>query len=552
MKIKEKIEKIQHFKNVFKNNKKLRNTLVFTILLGFIFTLGYSVSVFTQNKQNQLININVNGLVFNMTTNSGQSDDRVLELKANQIEEFSIKITNYNKVDTKYEVIYDICTDVNCTSFVDDNKNIAVTWNSNGEDLSGLLKKGTDNAKVVKIYTQNKSTQKVYIKLNLNAGYSWNELKLLNQIGTNGYNIGSNIDIEAYVNGVKVTEMPTGCAYTASVRAFNGTSEISSDNTYMTCNYLNEKWSLNLQEVTEIPTKIRVDFTDAEIPADAYITNFVYKDSTTDEPFPHYTYRIYKTGYYKLETWGGQGYKSGYGGYSVGIAKLNEGDLLYVYIGGGATNQKGGYNGGGSKTDSGATTGGGGGATHIATKIGVLKTLSSNKDSIVIVSGGGGGIYSGSDLTHGAGGGYKGANSRTGTSSGGTGTATGGSQTAAGTSSHTSDVGFGFGCSNSGSAGGGGYYGGGCGWTQGSSIYGGGGGSGYINSTYLLSGKRFMFCFGCTESATDGIYTVKTNGTSTLRDTVNCSTGYSADPISKCAKVGNGHARITYLKDYVE
>lgn len=551
MKIKEKLEKIQHFKNVFKNNKKLRNTLVFTILLGFIFTLGYSLSVFTQNKKNQLININVNGLVFNMTTNSGQSDDRVLELKANQIEEFSIKITNYNKVDTKYEVIYDICTDVNCTSFVDDNKNIAVTWNSNGEDLSGLLKKGTDNAKVVKIYTQNKSTQKVYIKLNLNAGYSWNELKLLNQIGTNGYNIGSNIDIEAYVNGVKVTEMPTGCAYTASVRVFNGTSEISSDNTYMTCNYLNEKWSLNLQEVTEIPTKIRIDFTDAEIPADAYITNFVYKDPTTDEPFPYYTYRIYKTGYYKLETWGAQGHHGGRGGYSDGIAKLTAGQLLYIYVGGAAINQTGGYNGGGSNTGTGATAYGGGGATHIATKIGVLKNLKDNVDSIIMVAGGGAGHYNTNSVSvgDGSGGGYIGAPSRLAKSSGGQSQAKGGTQTAGG----SSGAGFGYGANRGAhGAGGGGFYGGGIGGTQGSSDYGGGGGSGYINSTYLLSGKRFMYCFNCSESTTDGIYTVKTNGTSTLRDTVNCSTGYSADPISKCAKVGNGHARITYLKDYVE
>ena len=382
--------------------------------------------------------------------------------------------------------------------------------------------------------------------------YKNNKFNVNSQIETVGIDDKDDLEIIAYVEGIRVNEIPVGCAYSSTVKIFDGAQEITSSKSYMTCNQQTGKWSLNLKDVDIIPKKIRLDFTKDNIPDDAFITNFEYIDPTTDVTEPYYTYRVYTTGYYKLETWGGSGNKGGYGGYSVGIAKLNEGDLLYVYVGGGAINQKGGYNGGGSKTDSGATTGGGGGATHIATKIGVLKTLSSNKDSIVIVSGGGGGIYSGSDLTHGAGGGYKGANSRTGTSSGGTGTATGGSQTAAGTSSHTSDVGFGFGCSGGGSAGGGGYYGGGCGWTQGSSIYGGGGGSGYIDSTYLLSGKRFMYCFGCTESATDGIYTVKTNGTSTLRDTVNCSTGYSADPISKCAKVGNGHARITYLKDYVE
>lgn len=385
--------------------------------------------------------------------------------------------------------------------------------------------------------------------------YKNNKFNVNSQIETVGIDDKDDLEIIAYVEGIRVNEIPIGCAYSSTVKIFDGVQEITSSKSYMTCNQQTKKWSLNLKDVDIIPKKIRLDFTKDNIPDDAFITNFEYIAPTTDVAEPYYTYRVYTTGYYKLETWGGSGNKGGYGGYSVGIAKLNEGDLLYVYVGGGAINQNGGYNGGGTRTTSGAKTGGGGGATHIAMKSGLLKSLSSNIDSIVIVSGGGAGFYNGTDHSHGGGGGYLGVNSKTGKSSGGSCTASSGSQTAAGKSCGDASgykAGFGYGCSggSSVSAGGAGFYGGGCGWVQGSDYYGGAGGSGYINSSYLVTGKRFMFCYGCTESVTDSTFTISTTGVSTIRDPENCSSGYASDPVSKCAKEGNGHARITYLNNY--
>ena len=234
MKLKNYIRKLF---NDFNSNKKLKTLTAYVALLGFIFTLGYSVSVFNQNKKTELINININGLVYNMTTNSGESDDRILQLKANQIERFNITLTNLNNISTKYELIYDICSDSSCTSFVDYNKNISVTWNDEGESISGSIDAGTNNAKVIKIYTQNQASENLYIKLNLNAGYTWNDLTLKNQISTSGFEVGNNVDIIAYVDGVKVNQMPTGCGYTASVKAYSGTSEITAGKAEMTCNY---------------------------------------------------------------------------------------------------------------------------------------------------------------------------------------------------------------------------------------------------------------------------------------------------------------------------
>ena len=284
-----------------------------------------------------------------------------------------------------------------------------------------------------------------------------------------------------------------------------------------------------------------------------------------------YTYIVPRTGLYKLETWGAQGgqydstktARAGYGGYSVGYIKLTSGQALYVNVGGqgagGADTVNGyraviagGFNGGGQGqtwVDS-KTVGGGGGASHIATVSGLLSTLSSNLDSILIVSGGGGGAASSSSsYNSGDGGGYLGSSGYAG---GNNWIGTGGSQTAGGsnTSGTTTIPGFGqggyAGVGNS-SGGGGGFYGGGAG--VGAGGYGGGG-SGYIGNS-LLSDKK-MFCYNCAESFETSTYTISTIGHTKYVDFVSCPNGYSSDPVSKCAKAGNGAVRITFVDTDVE
>lgn len=82
---------------------------------------------------------------------------------------------------------------------------------------------------------------------------------------------------------------------------------------------------------------------------------------------------------------------SGHGGGVSGTVKLNEGDILYIYVGGaGSKNDtKGGYNGGGATGLYGYS---GGGATHIA-KVdrGTLSNYKNHTDDLILVAGGGGG-----------------------------------------------------------------------------------------------------------------------------------------------------------------
>ena len=236
------------------------------------------------------------------------------------------------------------------------------------------------------------------------------------------------------------------------------------------------------------------------------------------------------SGTYKLETWGAQGNSTtgAYGAYSTGTISLNKGDKLYINVGGTTTTTVGGYNGGGTGNH------GGGGATHIATTSGLLSTLSSKKDKILIVSGGGGGA--GQAGAGGSAGGIQGVRGVTGAcpDNGGY----GGTQTAGGSVVETywAQVGsFGRGGNaiqnQTGGAGGSGYFGGGSG-TSGSCYGGGGGGSSYIGNS-LLSDKA-MYCYNCTESSETATKTVTTT----------CS---EETPTRKKKKKGNGYARITLV-----
>ena len=256
---------------------------------------------------------------------------------------------------------------------------------------------------------------------------------------------------------------------------------------------------------------------------------------------------INKTGKYLIEVWGAQGKdasnsKGGYGGYSKGIVTLNKNDVIYVAVGG--TN---GYNGGASAPSNYTSSsrndyyGTGGGATHIATRTGLLKTLSSNVGDILIVAGGGGGGFFSINtspqawIDAGHGGGFLGNSSHihegNGISYSTTCTGSGGTQVVGGLSSCASTTAGSFGTggsSNSSSTksggGGGGFYGGG---------YAGGGGSGYIGNESLTN--KAMYCYNCQVSEEVSTKTVSTTNASEV-------------PTSNHAKIGNGHARITFIE----
>ncbi len=221
------------------------------------------------------------------------------------------------------------------------------------------------------------------------------------------------------------------------------------------------------------------------------------------------TFEAPVTGEYTFETWGAQGgnitslypINGGLGGYAKGSMTLNQGDILYVYVGGkgqdrsgdhpygGCALAEGGWNGGGATRTAGNGTPGGGASD-------IRLSGQSLSDRVIVAGGGGGGGWT--FARGGNGGGLTGENG-TGSNESGTG-AQGGTQNAGGAQGNsggscgvTSGT-FGIGGDASGSSAGGG--GGGGGWYGGGGggfADGGGGGSSYVDGlldTEVLTGVR--------------------------------------------------------------
>ena len=128
-------------------------------------------------------------------------------------------------------------------------------------------------------------------------------------------------------------------------------------------------------QVTDQPISIYCKAGQVVTPASSGSQDFSYTGGQQTFTIPNGVSEV------QLQVWGAQGgYRSnstygGKGGYSVGTYASTPGQTLYVYVGGSGNTggTSGGYNGGGSR----ASYNGGGGATHIATRSGLLSSLSS-------------------------------------------------------------------------------------------------------------------------------------------------------------------------------
>ena len=275
---------------------------------------------------------------------------------------------------------------------------------------------------------------------------------------------------------------------------------------------------------------------------DNRVQDFIYN---TSNPSPE-KYTASYTGTYRLEVWGAQGgnasdvYQGGRGGYSTGTITLNQGDELYVVVGGqgvgcySVSTCPGGYNGGGNGYVYSGTVGSGGGATHIGTFNSTLLSHNSNTGLYIVAAGGGGSMNNSDNLSY-ANGGYAGGliggvvQGTSGKSHKNDGT--GGTQTQGGTYSlyyNSSFSGLSTSSSN-GKFGAGGTYS-----TTNSDVFVAGGGSGYYGGGvgYLTGGTGGS-------SYIDGV-----NNGSTIDGEHEMPSPLGGTEIGHS---GNGYARITYL-----
>ena len=160
---------------------------------------------------------------------------------------------------------------------------------------------------------------------------------------------------------------------------------------------------------------ITILVTNEGIPDTTYTLNIIRKK--VDKTIYEYPYTgsyqefiVPVSGRYLLETWGAEGgsfnatYKGGKGAYAKGVLILEQGQVLYIFVGGRGTAgiglTEGGYNGGGDS--SGRTvqlTPSGGGATDIRIKInntGDWNDPNSLLSRFLVAAGGGSGAWNGS------------------------------------------------------------------------------------------------------------------------------------------------------------
>ena len=275
-------QNLTNFFNLIKKDKQAKTLTIIGVLLLFIFTIGYSLSMFTSSKNTTLANVKINDLSFNITTNSGTSDDRILHLQANKIESFSVVITNLNKISKKYELIYDVCSNSNCTSVLNSLPDgVKVEFmEENSDELNGLIN-NTGETKKINLLTTNNTNNDVYIRLNLNVGYEWNELELANQIKE----YSKITDIIAYVDGVEVKDYPSTCSYVAKAKAYKNNQEITLNDLKVECDKTTKLWKTSYIGFAD---KIEINFKTAYILKD-YILNLdktdngLEVDDTTDK-----------------------------------------------------------------------------------------------------------------------------------------------------------------------------------------------------------------------------------------------------------------------------
>ena len=243
------------FFNLIKKDNQTKFLTIFTLIMLFIFTLGYSLSMFNGSSVKEVANIKVNGLSFNMTTNSGTSDDRVLHLQAGNTEQFDIILTNLNKVNVKYELIYQLCNDSNCTSTSTNIPSDLLVYKEN-EDTNVSDSLELDKSNSIRIITINNNSNDYYIKLNINAGYEWNDLALTNQINESFI---STTKIVAYIDGKKVESMPSTCVYKADLKGYKGNKEVELENASAVCDFNTNKWTIKYTEPIDSKNNSLVD-----------------------------------------------------------------------------------------------------------------------------------------------------------------------------------------------------------------------------------------------------------------------------------------------------
>ncbi len=269
-------EKLSNILNKIKGNKRVLYLTFCTVLILFCLVLNVTFSLMNQNKNINGANITIGDLKYKMVINEVTTDesvgtklpsntiigDRIILLKAGKTEQFNMIFSSLNEIDTKYEIIYRVCTDVNCTSFIDTPNTIQISYHVDTPDVSGTISAG--KMKSIILVSDSEDDKDYYVQIDLNVGYAHNELALTNQI-SNNFSPGSleeNLSIIAYVDGVEVETFPTEPNYETNIYCSTADGQTAARGLFR---YSADKgWEVDIYGLNKSLTTCRVEFTKME------------------------------------------------------------------------------------------------------------------------------------------------------------------------------------------------------------------------------------------------------------------------------------------------
>lgn len=272
------IDKIGTFLNAVKKNKKLLLMLIITILVLLSLILNIAFSFLLHKTEKPSTNITVGDLKYSMVINNVNLNssvgtklptntiigDRIIVLKSKKTEQFNIVLTSNNDKSTYYEIIYHVCSDENCTSFIDTPETIQIAYHVDSlSPITDLI--ASNESRTITIVTDNQSTQDYYVEVDLNVGYKHNKLVLQKQISnkfTPPY-LSGNLDIIATVNGEEIDGFPTEPDYETNFVCKENDGTISKAKGIFRYTAANG-WEFDVYGLTRNHTTCYISFTSTE------------------------------------------------------------------------------------------------------------------------------------------------------------------------------------------------------------------------------------------------------------------------------------------------
>ncbi|MDD2409350.1 MAG: DUF6273 domain-containing protein [Bacilli bacterium] len=165
-------------KTIIKTKRFLYLTIILIIIL-FGVTLNIALGIFSNNRVNEFINTKVSNITYYLSINGYPS--LILEIEANKEKSFDLNIKSLETFDTKYEVIYNLCTDSTCSSYIENLDGLEMFYSSLSiDEVSGII--AADSSKSIRLVIKNNSEDNQYIKLGINSGFVHNTLDMKNLI----------------------------------------------------------------------------------------------------------------------------------------------------------------------------------------------------------------------------------------------------------------------------------------------------------------------------------------------------------------------------------